>query len=140
MKTGRYRMIYIPCVCLMVLWVSLFHIPALSYGEEIAVAIDIAPVTLNIQSGGTVVTVHTDISYYAVAFSTVYLNGVAIKSWEADDCGYFVAKFSMDEIKKLDGLIIGDYNKLQLLGATNDGDTFTGTDEIRVIDIIPNGK
>jgi len=124
----------------MVLWVTLFHIPVLSYGEEIDVAIDISPATLNIQSCGTVVTVHTDISYSAVAFTTVYLNGVAIKSWKADDCGYFVAKFSMDEIKMLDGLIIGDYNTLTLLGLTTDGEPFVGTNDIRVIDIVPSGK
>ncbi|MBT8490989.1 MAG: hypothetical protein KJN62_08065 [Deltaproteobacteria bacterium] len=125
----------------MVLWISLFHIPVLSYGEEaIAVAIDIAPATLNIQSGGSVVTVHTDISYYAVDFSSVYLNGVFIQSWKADDCGYFVAKFSMDTIKTLDGLIIGDYNTLTLLGATKSGEAFMGADEIKVIDIVPSGK
>lgn len=138
MKIRRNRMIYLPFVCLMVLWVSLFHMPTLSYGEEIA--IDVAPATLNIQSGGTVVTVHTDISYYLVDFSSVYLNGVLIKSWKADDCGYFVAKFSMDEIKTLDGLKIGDYNTLQLVGVTVDGEPFVGTDEIKVIDIMPSGK
>lgn len=140
MTTGRNRMKCISFVCLMVLWVSLFHIPVLSYGEEIDVAIDISPATLNIQSAGTVVTVHTDISYYAVAFTTVYLNGVAIKSWKADDCGDFVAKFSMEEIKTLDGLIIGDYNTLTLVGVTTDGDPFVGADDIKVIDIVPSGK
>ena len=131
---------YVSFICLMVLWASLFHIPVLSYGEQIDVAIDISPATLNIQSSGTVVTVHTDISYYAVAFTTVYLNGVAIKSWKADDRGYFVAKFSMDAIKTVDGLIIGDDNTLTLVGVTTDGDPFVGTDDIRVIDIVPNGK
>jgi hypothetical protein len=111
-----------------------------SYGEEVAVTIDIAPATLNLESNGAVVTVHTDISYYIVDFSSVYLNGVLIKSWKADDCGYFVAKFLMDQIKTLDGLVIGDYNTLQLVGVTTDGDPFVGTDEIKVIDILPSGK
>jgi hypothetical protein len=137
---GRTRKVYIPFVCLMVLWVSLFHIPVLSYGEEIAVAIDISPATLNIQSSGTVVTVHTDIAYNEVDFLSVDMNGVTIESWKIDDCGYFVAKFSMDEIKRLDGLILGEYNTLRLMGVTVDGDTFLGTDDIRVIDILPNGK
>jgi hypothetical protein len=138
MKTGRNRMIYIPIVCLMVLWVSLLHMPMLSYGEE--VVIDIAPATLNIQSNGVVVTVHTDIPYNDVDVLTVYLNGVVIKSWKVDDCGYFVAKFSMDEIKTLDGLIIGDYNTLKLVGLTVGGDPFVGSDVIKVIDIMPSGK
>ncbi len=140
MTTVKTRIKCISFICLMVLWISLFHIPVLSYGEQIDVAIDISPATLNIQSAGTVVTVHTDISYYAVAFTTVYLNGVAIKSWKADDRGDFVAKFSMDEIKTLDGLIIGDYNTLTLVGVTTDGDTFVGNDDIKVIDIVPSGK
>lgn len=140
MKAGRTRMIYIPLACFVVLWISFFHMPMSSYGEEINTAIDIAPATLNIQSGGVVVTVHTDIPYDDVDFLTVYLNGVAIKSWKNDDCGFFVAKFAMDEIKTLDGLIIGDYNTLTLVGVTVDGDPFVGTDKIKVIDIMPSGK
>jgi hypothetical protein len=40
----------------------------------------------------------------------------------------------------LDGLIIGDYNLLQLLGANRDGEAFLGEQEVLVIDVQPEGK
>jgi hypothetical protein len=112
----------------------LFFSPASSYSDD-TIEIDVAPNVLNIQSQGTVVTVHTDISYWLVDVSSVFLNGILISSWKADDRGNFVAKFSMDEVKSLDGLIIGDYNKLQLVGVTNDGEAFVGAQDIKVIDV-----
>jgi hypothetical protein len=112
--------------------------PAAALSADIQ--IDVAPNVLNIQSEGVIVTVHTDIAYSAVEGASVYLNGVAIKYWKADARGNFVAKFDMDEIKNLDGLIIDDYNTLVLNGYTTDGDTFIGEQDIRVIDIIPKGS
>ena len=104
------------------------------------IAIDVAPETLNLQSEGTVVTVHTDISYGLVDIYSVFLNGIQIQSWKADNQGNFVAKFSMDEVKMLDGLVIGGYNTLQLVGADTDGKAFSGVAEILVIDVQPEGK
>ena len=134
--------------CLSVVWcmaisLILIQAPALCFGDEIT--IDVAPNVLNIQSEGNVVTVHTDIAYWDVDVSAVFLNGVAISSWKADNQGNFVAKFWMDEIKSLDGLTIeGDgydgYNTLKLVGDTTDGVAFSGTQEIKVIDIVPQGQ
>jgi hypothetical protein len=45
----------------------------------------------------------------------------------------------MDEVKDLEGLEIGGYNTLTLSGETGN-DTFTGSDEILVINNIPNKK
>jgi hypothetical protein len=115
-----------------------FLLPSTLLGYDIQ--IDVAPNVLNIQSESAVVTVHTDIAYSLVVGSTVFLNGVAISHWKADARGNFVAKFSSDEIKSLDGLKIDDFNTLTLLGYTTDGDAFMGTQEIKVIDIIPQGK
>ena len=109
-----------------------------SYGLE--AEIEIAPTVLNIQSAGTVVTVHTDISYWLVDVYTVYLNGIGIESWKADNRGNFVAKFSMDEVKHLDGLIVGASNTLLIVGLTTDGEPFVGEQEIRVIDVVPAGR
>jgi len=102
--------------------------------------IDVSPNVLNIQSKGTVVTVHTDIGYSLVNAYSVYLNGIAIKSWKADDRGNFVAKFSMEEVKRLEGLVIGETNTLQLVGVTTDGEPFVGEQDILVIDVLPRGK
>jgi hypothetical protein len=115
----------------------LFHAPTTCYANEIT--IDVAPNTLNLQSDGKVVTVHTDIAYSAVDVTSVYINGIAIASWKADNRGNFVAKFSMDDVKHLDGLIIDDYNTLQLVGLNTDGEPFWGEQDIMVIDVIPSG-
>ena len=112
--------------------------PATTYSQE--TTIDIAPNVLNIQSNGSVVTIHTDIAYYFVDVYTVYLNGIAIQSWKADNRGNFVAKFSMDDVKSLAGLIIGDYNTLQIVGLTTDGEPFVGEQDVKVIDVLPRGR
>lgn len=108
-----------------------------SDARALEIAIDISPSVLNIQSKGTVVTVHTDLDYALVDAYSVYLNGVAIKSWKVDNRGDFVAKFAMEEVKRLDGLVIGDYNTLQIVGLTTGGEPFVGAQEIMVIDVVP---
>jgi hypothetical protein len=134
MKTKAMRSL----VCLIALSGMFFQVTTPCYGFEIS--IDVAPAVLNLQNKGQVVTVHTDIAYSKVDASTVYLNGVAINSWKADDRGNFVAKFFIEEIKSLDGLIIGDYNTLEMVGATIDGDEFTGVQDIMVINNVPARK
>lgn len=116
----------------------LLQIPAPCYAFEIK--IDVSPNVLNIQSKSTIVTVHTDIAYSLVVGGSVFLNDVAIAWWKSDDRGNFVAKFDSDEIKTLDGLIIGDYNTLTLTGYTTDKEAFIGTQNIMVIDNVPAGR
>lgn len=135
MKLSRMSLV-LGCVLAVTLFWFLY--PAAALSDDIQ--IDVAPNVLNIQSEGEIVTVHTDIAYSAVVGGTVFLNGVPIEYWKADARGNFVAKFVMDEIKTLDGLIIGDYNTLVLIGYTTDGDPFMGEQEIKVIDIIPRGS
>lgn len=103
------------------------------------ILIDVSPNILNLQSKGTVVTVHTNVDYNLVIASSVFLNGVPISFYKSDDRGYFVAKFVMDEVKDLP-LAIGELNTLLLLGATDDGLSFRGTQDIKVIDITPKGR
>ena len=134
MKLSRMSLV-LGCVLAVTLFWFLY--PAAALSDDIQ--IDVAPNVLNIQSEGEIVTVHTDIAYSAVVGASVFLNGVAIEYWKADARGNFVAKFVMDEIKTLDGLIIGDYNTLVLIGYTTDGDSFIGKQKIKVIDIIPRG-
>ena len=126
--------------CVLAVTLCWLLYPAAALSAEIPIQIDVAPNVLNIQSEGAIVTVHTDIAYSAVDGASVYLNGVAIQWWKADARGNFVAKFVMDEIKTLDGLIIDGYNVLVLNGYTTDGDTFIGEQEIKVIDITPRGS
>ena len=127
-----------PIVFCFALLLSILQISTPCYSFEIE--IDVAPATLNLESGGSVVTVHTNIDFDVVAASTVTLNNTTIKSWKVDNRGNFVAKFSMDEVKSLDGLVIGDYNTLTLFGYTKDGETFIGVANIMVIDVFSNGN
>jgi hypothetical protein len=126
--------------CVLAVTLCWLLYPAAALSAEIPIQIDVAPNVLNIQSQGAIVTIHTDIAYSAVDGASVYLNGVAIQWWKADARGNFVAKFVMDEIKTLDGLIIDGYNVLVLNGYTTDGHTFIGEQEIKVIDITPRGS
>jgi hypothetical protein len=104
--------------------------------------IDVAPNTLNLGSQGQVVTVHTSIVYGDVDHENVFLNGIQISSWKADNRGYFVAKFLMSEVKALadsgDLDVPGD-NVLTVEGYTTDGAKFTASQVITVIDIDPAG-
>ncbi len=93
---------------------------------------------LNLQSNGQVVTVHTNVSYGLVIAHSVSLNDVEINSWKADNKGFFVAKFLMDDIKNLP-LNTGELNTMTLTGETADGQFFTGFQEILVVDNIPSG-
>ncbi len=106
--------------------------PAVSSALEIT--IEIAPSTLNIQSNGKVVTVHTDIAYSEVDVAAVFLGGVLINSWKADDRGYFVAKFLIDDIKTIDGLTMNDYNTFQFLAQTTYDVPVWGEADVMVID------
>ena len=96
--------------------------------------IRIAPETLNLRSSGTVVTVHTDVYYWTVDVYTVYLGGEPISAWKADDRGYFVAKFLMDDVKTIDGLVINDYNTLRFVALTTSENPIWGEADIKVID------
>lgn len=127
-------------VCVMALMSFFVGTPSECHGFEIL--IDVAPNTLNIQSEGQVVTVHTSVAYGSVDHDNVFLNGIQISSWKADSRGYFVAKFLMSEVKALadtgDLDVPGD-NELTLVGYTTDGAEFTGSHVITVIDIEPEG-
>ena len=137
MDLRKAKTLCLPVVCCMALALVFFQAPAKCYGLDIE--IDVSPNVLNIQSQSTIVTVHTDIAYSLVVGASVFLNGVAIDWWKSDDRGNFVAKFVSDEIKTLEGLIIGDYNTLTLIGFTTGEEAFEGTQDIMVIDNIPAG-
>ena len=137
MDLRKAKIFCLPVLCCIALALVFFQAPAKCYGFDIN--IDVSPNVLNIQSESSIVTVHTDIAYNLVVGATVFLNGVAIDWWKSDDRGNFVAKFVSDEIKTLDGLIIGDYNALILIGVDTDGEAFVGTQEIMVINNVPAG-
>ena len=118
----------------------LLSLPFNSFSQDPAVIeIQVSPNVLNLQNNGQVVTVHTEIAYSLVMAQSVSMNGIEIYSWKADLQGNFVAKFLMEEIVGLD-LNINDYNTLTLTGSLVGGGTFTGSDQVMVINVIPKGK
>ena len=99
--------------------------------EEIEITVQ--PHVINIASASTVVTVHTDIAYSAVAGASVTLNGLDIAWWKSDSRGNFVAKFTADAVK---GIVDpGTTATLTLSGETKLGEVFSGSDDVDVIEV-----
>ena len=132
MTTRNARLIGRYTFLTLVLTMALIAMPA--FGSACDLTIRIAPETLNLGSSGTVVTVHTDVRYSDMDVHSVYLGGVYIASWKADNLGYFVAKFLMDDIKTIPGLILNDYNTFLFVGTTVGGDPVCGEADVMVID------
>ena len=114
-------------------------LPASVFSQQV-IEIQVSPNILNLQSNGVVVTIHTDIPFSDVDAQTVTLGGVVIQSWKADNGGFFVAKFNMDDVKDIESLEIGEYNTLTLDGLKVSGDEFTGYEDVLVINNVPKGK
>ena len=103
---------------------------------------DIAPNTLNIalDDPGTAVTVHTTIPFSQVAGATVELDGIPIKTYFADNRGFFVAKFEIGEVRKLEDLGVYGVYDLTLKGRYSEesgGGDFEGTHPITIINMLP---
>ena len=136
----KIRTVCFAVFCCIALSIAFFQAPTECHGFDIT--IDVAPSTLNIQSQGQVVTVHTGIAYSSVDGGTVELNGIEISWWKADNQGNFVAKFVMSEVKALadsGDLDVPGENTLSLIGYTTEGVEFTGSQVITVIDVEPAG-
>jgi len=137
-KMRAFGLAFFSCI---VLSIAFFQAPTRSHGFDIT--IEVAPSTLNIQSQGQVVTVHTGIAYSSVVGGTVTLNDIPISWWKADNQGNFVAKFLMSEVKALadsGALEVPGENELALVGSTTDGAEFTGAQTITVINVQPSGS
>jgi hypothetical protein len=78
------------------------------------------------------VTVHADISYSSVSSLSVTLNGVPVTYTKSDARGDLVAKFVDESIK---GIVAPGNVQLTLSGTTKSGDSFSGTDTVRVVTV-----
>ncbi len=121
-------------------FLALFLMLPVGLIAQTKIEIDIAPNVLNIGSNGTVFTIHTDIKYSEVAGATCSLNGLVIEWWKSDDRGYFVAKFNIDAVKALPDLKVGELNTLTLSGEKHSGELFSGSQEVKVVKVVPKGK
>lgn len=105
--------------------------------DELAIEVVVSPNVINLASASTVVTVHTNIAYGAVAGATVTLSGVAIDWWKADNQGCFVAKFRAQDVKDILVDYVGQQVTLNLCGETKTGVEFSGSDDVGVINVKP---
>ena len=130
MKLSRRNWIL---VCVLSLSMGWLLNPGLTFGYDIEnIQIQVSPNVLNIGNKGEIVTVHTDIPYNTVKGASVFLNGVPISWWKADDRGFFVAKFDINKVKYGAGLIIGN-NTVMLTGVTINDVQFTGDQILKVV-------
>jgi hypothetical protein len=129
----------VPIAMLLMLFFCFQSSQIIEEPVPIQVEIQVSPNVLNLLNQGEVVTIHTNIAYGLGVGSSVTLNGLEISHWKADDQGNFVAKFLMSAVKGLP-LNIGGYNTLVLSGTTINGDTFTGSDAIKVVLNVPSKK
>jgi hypothetical protein len=135
--TRKIRTAGLAVICCLVLSLTVLQAPVYAF----VIDIDVAPATLNIRSQSQVVTVHTSIAFGDVDHDTVFLNGIEIHSWKSDNQGNFVAKFLMSEVKALadsGDLIVPGENEIVIVGYTEDGAEFTGSEWITVIDVRPS--
>jgi hypothetical protein len=112
---------------------------AAAKADEVAIAV--SPSTVNVQWPGQCVTVHAVIAYGSVDKDesvTLTIRGEVITATgtSADSRGELVAKFDVVKVKD----ILADVEKpcqveMTLAGLTTDGEDFSGTDTVRVIDV-----
>ena len=94
-----------PAIALCVLALAAcFAAPPLLFGGPVRgddVLIAISPHALVLKSPGTVVSVHTNLPYGSVDRGSLELSGIPVSWTKADSCGFLVAKFDMDAVKKI---------------------------------------
>ena len=105
---------------------------AAAHAADLVVPIVVAPSTINLQAAGEWVTVHAEIDYSDVQAASVTLNGIPVKATFADSRGELVAKFLVGDVR---GIVQPGTAELTLSGTTRDGDTFSGTDMVKVISV-----
>ncbi|MBU4260960.1 MAG: hypothetical protein KKC76_03635 [Proteobacteria bacterium] len=108
------------------------------------IEIDVSPNVLNIESPVEELTVHTNIAFAEVNCSTVELDVAGLIKvpqlyCKSDNRGYLVEKFAAAPVKNQENLNIGAENTFTMSGITVDGEEFSGTQEIKIIAIIPEG-
>lgn len=103
---------------------------ALAIGAlDVCVTVSPSTIVLGLDKGSEV-TVHTDIPLSVVDRSSVALSGVTPYTTFADSCGNLVAKFRQEEIESI---VAPPQATLTLTGMTEDGESFSGSDTVRVI-------
>ncbi len=118
--------------CLVSLGLGLFAREALCGArteDPLGVAVSPQTFILSKDQGGAV-TVHTDIPYSSVIAASMCLNGIAVSSCHVDSLGHIVGEFNEEAVK---AIVTEPETVLTLTGTYKTGETFAGSDTVRVI-------
>jgi len=121
-----------------VLVATLLAIPitGIANAEDGTIEMVVSPNVLSLESNGGSISIHTDIGYVAPADVTLEVNGEPVdKVWTfTDSCGNLVVKCSITEVK---GMVTSGEDAIFDLICNYNGGTYTGSDTVRVIQVIP---
>ena len=126
-------------LCIKALFVSTILTILLSgavLASDNTIDIVVSPHVLNIESNGGSISIHTDIGYVSPEDAVLEVNGTTIeKIWTfTDSRGNLVVKCSINTVKSI---VVGKEEATFVLTANYNGGTYTGTDTIDVIQVIP---
>jgi hypothetical protein len=121
-----FRNACVACVGLLVLGFS----TSVTTADDITIGIQVSPSTINLDQKGEWVTVHADIPLGLVE-AGLTLNGVEVWYTKDDARGDLVAKFLIGDVLEI---VATPNATLTLRGTTTNGDAFSGTDTVPVID------
>jgi len=132
-------------ILLIVIAMLFIGVVAEGSSELMEIHIDVAPKTLNLESNGNGVTVHTNIAYSSVDCNTVTMKVEGVEIYEcscySDYCGDLVVKVDREDVVYAIGYpdVSPTNATFTLSGSTATG-LFTGTDTIDVIDVAQSGS
>lgn len=103
--------------------------------EEGTIDMVVSPNVLNIESNGGSISIHTNIGYVSAEDTTVTVNDTEIKAIATflDNRGNLVVKCDIDEVKRL----VAPGEAVFVLSCKYGGGTYTGTDTVPVISVVP---
>jgi hypothetical protein len=103
--------------------------------DEYAIDIVVSPNVINLESRGGSIFVHTDIEYVPVAEAILKVAGTSVDVCTfPDNCGNLVVKTSVIDVKEI--VSAGEQPEF-ILAYNIDGKTYTGSDTVPIIQIIP---
>ena len=126
-------------LCIKVLLISTILTVSLSsavLASDNAIDIVVSPHVLNIESNGGSISIHTNIGYVSEDDAALEVNGTPIENIYTftDSRGNLVVKCSINTVKSI---VIGEEEATFVLTANYNGETYSGTDTIAVIQVIP---
>lgn len=96
----------------------------------------VSPEVLNLESNGGSISVHTDIGYVAPSDAILEVNGIPVDNIYTftDSRGNLVVKADINVVKNM---VVAGEEAVFVLTCDYEGETYTGSDSVPVIQVIP---